>query len=193
MTAPNTQRKPLRGSRKGLHHQGDAMKYRSVVSETIVLVFSVAALFFTVDAPAANAQAHERHEQERAASAEIKAVSGGTTFNISAPFDKVFSEIVRYINTNGLTVNKADKDTGFIGTELEISKGHHQTGTNYQVIVIKTDDSHTTLRAAVLTRKRYNFLQPDPLDDPKVDDKQTADFATKLKTALGPIQTSASE
>jgi len=43
------------------------MKYRSVVSETIVLVFSVAALFFTVDAPAANAQAHERHEQERAA------------------------------------------------------------------------------------------------------------------------------
>jgi len=169
------------------------MKYRSVASETIVLVFSVAALFFTVDAPAANAQAHERHEQERAASAEIKAVSGGTTFNISAPFDKVFSEIVRYINTNGLTVNKADKDTGFIGTELEISKGHHQTGTNYQVIVIKTDDSHTTLRAAVLTRKRYNFLQPDPLDDPKVDDKQTADFATKLKTALGPIQTSASE
>jgi hypothetical protein len=169
------------------------MKYQSVVSETIVLVFSVATLFFTVDAPAANAQAHERHEQERAASAEIKAVSGGTTFNISAPFDKVFSEIVRYINTNGLTVNKADKDTGFIGTELEISKGHHQTGTNYQVIVIKTDDSHTTLRAAVLTRKRYNFLQPDPLDDPKVDDKQTADFATKLKTALGPIQTSASE
>ena len=81
-------------------------------------------------------------------------------------------------------MNKADKDTGFIGTELEISKGHHQVGTNYQVIAIKTDDTPTTLRVGVSTSKRYNLLQADPWDDPKVDDKQTADFAAKLQAAM---------
>jgi hypothetical protein len=36
----------------------------------------------------------------------------------------------------------------------------------------------------VFTSKRYNLLQADPWDDPKVDDKQTADFAAKLQAAL---------
>ena len=154
-------------------------------SNTTVMftLFATILSLFAIIAPA-NAQAHERREQALAASSEIRPVSGGKVFDVAAPFDKVFTEVVRYINLNGLTVNKADKDTGFIGTELEISKGHHQVGTNYQVIAIKTDDTHTTLRVGVFTRKRYNLLQADPWDDPKVDDKQTADFAAKLQASL---------
>jgi hypothetical protein len=153
-------------------------------SKSKALVVSATVLILISAIPLTYAQAHDRHQQAIAASSEIKPISGGKTFAVAAPYEKVFAEVVRYINMNNRTVNKADKETGFIGTDLEISKGHHQTGTNYQVVVIKTDDTHVTLRAAVLTRKRYNVLQPDPWDDPKVDDKQTADFAAKLQAAL---------
>lgn len=154
-------------------------------SKSKVLVVAATVLILISAIPFTYAQAHDRHQQAIAASSEIKPVSGGKTFDVATPYEKVFAEVVRYINLNNLTVNKADRETGFIGTDLEISRGHHQTGTNYQVIVIKTDDAHVTLRVAVLTRKRYNVLQPDPWDDPKVDDKQTADFAAKLQAALG--------
>jgi hypothetical protein len=163
--------------------KGEAMQgFNRTKCKTLVVTFTVFVLIPAV--PSIFAQAHERHQQALAASAEIKPASGGKTFVVAASYEKVFAEVVRYINLNNLTVNKADRETGFIGTELEISKGHHQTGTNFQVIVIKTDDAHVTLRVAVLTRRRYNVFQPDPWDEPKVDDKQTADFAEKLQAAL---------
>jgi len=132
--------------------------------------------------PLANAQAHDRHMAQNAASGEVRAVQGGTTINVAGSFDKVFDALVPYLQKEGYSIDAADREAGLVATSMQITGGWRQTGTRIVISVIKDTPTSTALRVACTVQKRYKGIQMEPWSDPKVDDKASAAEAQKIQS-----------
>jgi hypothetical protein len=130
------------------------------------------------------AQRHERDAQKVAESSQIQSVRGGTTVELPGSYDAVFDALVTYLKRSGLTIDSASRDAGQIATAMEISGGWHQTGKRTILSLIKDSADKTSVRVSVTLQRRYKALQVEPWSDPKVDDKESADYAEKLKADL---------
>lgn len=129
-------------------------------------------------------QHHERDMETAAASGEVRSVSGGTTFEVAAPYDAVFDALVNNLKRSGLTLDAASRDAGQIATALEITGGWKQTGKRTVIALLKDSPTQTSVRIAVTIQKRYKGLQTEPWGDPKVDENASADTAAKIKADL---------
>ncbi|HEY5044079.1 MAG TPA: hypothetical protein VIK53_19075 [Verrucomicrobiae bacterium] len=127
---------------------------------------------------------HERHVQAAEDSGKAVAVSGGQSFQVSKSYDDVFQAAVTYLKKKDYTVESANKDAGQITTAMTITGGWRQTGARVEVSLIKESDAVTTVKVAVTEQHRYNALQVEPWDDPKVNGDSSAALATDMKTAL---------
>jgi hypothetical protein len=130
------------------------------------------------------AQRHARKKQQIEESEQIKAVTGGITFQAALPFDRCFESAANALKRSGHEIQVASKDAGTIVTALEIAGRYTQTGTRYHFILIKDSDTQTSVRVAVTVQKRKKLLQTEPWGDPKIDDEQTAKAAADLEEAL---------
>jgi len=127
---------------------------------------------------------HERHVQAAEDSGNAVSVSGGQSFQVSKPYDDVFEAVVTYLKKKDYTVESANKDAGQITTAMTVTGGWRQTGARVEVSLIKESDAVTTVKVAVTEQHRYNALQVEPWDDPKVNDDSSAALATDMKSAL---------
>jgi hypothetical protein len=127
---------------------------------------------------------HERHVQAAEDSAKPVAVSGGQSFDVNKPFDAVFEASVTYLKKKNYTVESASKDAGQITTAMTVTGGWRQMGTRVEVSLIKQSDAVTTVKVAVTEQHRYNALQVEPWDDPKVNGDVSAALAADMKTGL---------
>ena len=142
----------------------------------------LAVLAFAVSLPTnVFAQRHERDAEKAAESGQIQSVNGGTTIELAGSYDAVFDTLVTYLKRNGLTVDSASRDAGQIATAMEISGGWHQTGKRTVLSLIKDSTDKTSVRVSITLQKRYKAMQVEPWSDPKVDGKESAVFAEKLK------------
>jgi hypothetical protein len=163
------------------------MKNRKSFFTGLFGAFSIALLAITSFAIPATArgQAHDRHLQANPESAVFPTVDGGSTVQVSLPYDTAFASAVTYLNKNGMTVEKTDKDGGFIATSAKITGHGTQTMQVVLVTVIKSADGKgSSLRIASVTKTRKNYLQADPWGDPKIDDKQSATLAKQMQDAI---------
>jgi uncharacterized lipoprotein len=143
-----------------------------------------AALVFLILAGSLHAQRAERDAKKVAESEQVQSVSGGTTFQLSGPYDVVFDTLVNYLKRNDLTLESASRDAGQIATAMEITGGWKQTGKHTVISILKDSPGQTSVRVTITVQKRYKGLQTEPWGDAKVDDKASAAYAAKIQPDL---------
>jgi hypothetical protein len=126
----------------------------------------------------------DRKAQAITDSGKPVAVKGGVLFAVPSAYDATFDAVVRALKKDDESIALADRETGVIATEIEITGGWKQTGTRTVVSLIKESATETTVKVVVTVQKRYKALQTEPWSDPELEKTKTPDAAVKLKAAL---------
>jgi hypothetical protein len=130
------------------------------------------------------AMAEHRHTTPSAAA--VQPVSGGQSFAIANPSDKVFAAVVRHINlSNTYTIESANKETGMILTAMTISGGAWtKTGRRIVITVIEDTNNSSIVRVAITDQQVHNGAGYAPIGVAKVDDAASKKLAEELQPAL---------
>jgi hypothetical protein len=159
------------------------------VARTLIVATTVA-LFVTIAGTPAQAQSRKEKKEARLAESEQpRNVTGGVTFLVNMPSDKAFDAVVKYFQTHDVALDESSKkELGQLTTAMRVVDvgGFRNNNKGYRTYVtfIRESDSTTTVKVKVTEQQRTKHLQAEPWTDPKVMDKETAETADQLKTAL---------
>lgn len=160
------------------------------IARRMLIVVMIMALFVTITGTPASAQNRkERKEARLAESEKPRDVTGGVSFVANMPADKAFESAVRYFQTHDVALDESSKkELGQLTTAMRIvdvgGLRNNNKGYRTYVTFIRDGDSTTTVKVKVTEQQRTKHLQAEPWTDPKVLDKETAETADQLKTAL---------
>ena len=155
-----------------------------------LIVVTISALFVTLMGLPAHAQGlHEKIQARLAESEKPRNVPGGVSFVVKMPADKAFDTVVRYFQMHDIALDDSSKkEIGQLITAMRIVDvgGFRNNNKGYRTYVtfIRDDDSTTTVKVKVTEQQRTKHAQAEPWTEPKVLDKETAETADQLKTAL---------
>ncbi len=159
------------------------------IARTLIVV-TIMALFVTIiETPTQAQNRKEKKEARLAESEKPRNVPGGVSFVASMPADKAFDAAVKHFQTHDVALDESSKkELGQLVTAMRIVDvgGFRNNNKGYRTYVtfIRESDSTTTVKVKVTEQQRTKHLQAEPWTDPKVLEKETAETADQLKTAL---------
>lgn len=116
--------------------------------------------------------------------AQLCAWQDGATLPHAASMDSTYEAVLNEVKNEGYSIDSASKDAG-IKTAMTVAGRYRQTGSHLEIVFLRDGETKTTVRVAVLERKRYKALNTEPWSDPKVNSAKSRDAAAKLKAGLG--------